>query len=154
MYFDRARVVLIFLALLSLPFSALADVQITGMTDFNFGTWISGTQNIENTGLCVCDDTGATRYLVTGSGSGGGGAFEVSSGGGDTMEYRVFFQGGTGGFNRLFPGIQETRNNPSPLANCGGVPNAAMRIRFVNAVLNTAIPGNYSGTVTILIEPF
>lgn len=155
------RSFLAFLSILtvSIPLGASSQqAQITDMNDFPFGQY-SGSGSLTQTDGDVCIyQTGGTgsNYRVTASGSGAGGSFQIQSGG-DSVTYEVLWKDsqGTGGtFTNLTAnsGANFTgADNAS--TNCGGSANAALRVYFSSGNLAGAVPGSYSGTLTISVEP-
>ena len=150
---------LLLASLLLLPVftpAALAAVRITGFTDFTFGTWSgSGDLVLYDGSLCVYD-SGGGQYKITITGSGSGGAYTIASGA-NTLAYTVGFKAssGTGGtFTAMTSGTRKNFTPPNTASEtCGGVYNAALRLTFAAASLSAAVPGSYSGSVTVLLEP-
>ncbi|MCC6220112.1 MAG: hypothetical protein IT291_02615 [Deltaproteobacteria bacterium] len=139
--------------LLTANSASAQNVQITGLVDFNFGTWNVGTTEQASDGVCIHKSgTGARTYLVTGTGSGSGGDYTIASGANE-LAYTLEWDGGPGGFKSLVPATSKTFSGASRSQTCNGGTNAEMRITFDVADLDAAIPGDYSGSLTLLIEP-
>ena len=134
------------------------QVQITDMDDFSFGGY-SGSGDLTQTDgdICIYQSGGTgTNYQVTASGTGPGGSFQIQSGM-DSISYEVSWkpsQGTGGSFTSVTANSGHSFNGADNAStNCGGSANAALRVHFPNASLSTAAPGNYSGTLTIRIDP-
>jgi hypothetical protein len=129
-----------------------ADVQISGLVDFNFGTWSSGILNLEND-LCVYKSADGSDYRVTATGSGSGGAYQITSGS-NHISYTVAWARKNNAFTTLSSGAASNFDGANQSnTDCSGVMTATLRIQFPEANLQAAVPGNYSGDLTILIEP-
>ena len=145
--------------LLGLPVVALSQqAQITDMDDFSFGQY-SGSGSLTQTDGDVCIyQTGGTgtNYRVTASGTGAGGSFQIQSGG-DSVTYEVLWkdsQGAGGSFTNLTANTGANFSGADNAStNCGGSANAALRVYFSSGNLAGAVPGSYSGTLTISVEP-
>ena len=61
--------------------------RVTNIQDFVFSSWTGQTLRAENE-LCVYSSAGLS-YRITATGSGTGGAFQLTNGGGDTITYQV-----------------------------------------------------------------
>jgi hypothetical protein len=129
-----------------------ADVQVSGLVDFNFGTWSGGNVTLEGD-VCVYKSADGTDYRVTATGSGSGGAYQVTSGS-DDVSYGVAWAKKNNAFTALSNGVASNFDGANQLdTNCSGVMTATLRIQFPETNLQAAVPGNYSGNLTILIEP-
>jgi len=133
------------------PVAEAADMRVSGFIDFNFGTWSSGTLSTSGD-LCVYKSIGDT-YNVTATGSGAGGAFSVADGG-NTVAYTVDWARKSSGFTTLTSGAASNFSGANESStDCGGVMTSTLRINFPDTNLQGAVPGNYSGELTILVEP-
>lgn len=153
MNFYRSTINFLFASLLAFTTSLLADVKISNLDDFNFGLY-SGFGNLnDNDRVCV-NAIPFSRYQITFTGNGPGGAFQVSNGV-DTLDYLVRFRhralnNGT----RVNPGVPLTRRRrASTTLDCINGLNANINIRFRTADLQAANPGRYIGLLTVTVAP-
>ena len=135
--------------------SALANpiVRISGFNDLTLGTW-SGTGDLSDEDpVCVYKSTD-TSYKISAHGSGSGNAFTLSSAG-STIPYEVYFKGSIGSYVQLTSGAIGTSFTAANMVadDCGGLTNATLKVVATATELAKALTGNYSGTVTILLEP-
>jgi hypothetical protein len=131
-------------------------IRITGMADFPFGAY-GGSGDLNNDqNVCVYTNKASGTYRVTGTGSGGGGAFTLAKGG-DTLDYAVYFNDvtGTTGEQPLTAGSalagQSGANTSSQ--TCGGGSSANYHVEILETDLLAVPAGAYSGTLSILVEP-
>jgi hypothetical protein len=132
-----------------------ADVLITSMRNANFGTWDGVGNETKTDGVCVYQSGGNENYLVTATGDGSGGAFNVSdSSSGSTIPYQVKWRNSSNVWTWLTSGIPLATSSANTTAeDCGGAKNAKIRVKFTSSNLENAAPGDYSGDITITIEP-
>jgi hypothetical protein len=137
---------------------AAGTVRITGMADFAFGSWTgTGDMVLADGTLCIYrGGTGGNKYRITASGSGSGGALTVAASS-YTLAYSAGWKntsGTSGTFTNLPRGtaVQFTSGDTAS-QTCSGGWNAAMQITFASADLSSAKMGDYSGVLTILVEP-
>jgi len=131
---------------------ARADVRISNMDNLGLGSWDgSGDVNDEDN-VCVFNDSGP-GYLITASGSGGGGAYELSNGS-EAIQYEVRFKGSSGSFTSIgansshsFSAADETDSS------CGGGTNASIRVTVQESELLKAHKGSYSGSLNVQVDP-
>jgi hypothetical protein len=144
------------LALWALTFfpgvAATQTVKITEMTDISLGTY-SGIGDLQNEDTICIYNLGNSAYRVRASGTGPGGAYQMTGPGGATLPFEVEFRSGAGSFVALthnsftgFTGADTSSNS------CGGTPNATLRVIAREANLLSVVNGSYSGTLTILLE--
>lgn len=119
----------------------------------------------DNDNVCVYSNMsssiGTNDYSVTMTGSGTASAFTLacSSGdcSGDTITYTAFWndQSGTAGETQVTTNTALTNQTGwSNSVDCGAGTNANFRVNFTqNELLNNALAGDYSGTLTIVITP-
>lgn len=132
--------------------SYAAEVQVSGLVNFNFGSWSSGILSLEND-LCVYKSADGSDYRVTATGSGSGGAYQITSGS-DHVTYNVAWAKKNNAFTSLSTGSASNFDGANQSnTDCSGAMTATLRIQFPEANLQAAVPGNYSGDLTILIEP-
>jgi hypothetical protein len=125
-------------------------VRISGVGDLNLGTWMgSGNLNSQDT-LCVYN-LGNANYKIRATGSGAASAFTMAGGGND-LAYEVYFQD-SGAFVQLTSGSYSDFTDANTVADdCGGVDNATLKVVATSAALSSVPAGNYSGTLTLLLE--
>ena len=144
----RLSAAALFFCLLFLwPALALANVRISGFTDAGPDTWSGSGAVTWNDSLCVYNSAG-DGFKVTATGSGTGGAFTLQ--GPQNLTYTVSFKSIslTAGSPQIFgSGAHRTLND------CGGTPNSPLEISISETNLSAAEPGEYQGTLTILLEP-
>ena len=127
------------------------QVQITGFSDIALGSWTGSGDLSSEDGLCVYNSATA-NYRIRASGSGAGNAFSLS-GVGDDVDYEVRFREDPGSYVSLTAHTFQNytgANQVSP--SCSGVDNARLEVRVTAAELSTVPSGNYSGTLTVLLE--
>ena len=134
-------------------FAFAQNVKITGVSDFAFGTWSGSGDMTDTDTLCIYRDSGGDDYSITASGSGAGGSFSVSSGGGN-LSYQIRWRKSGGSFISLNANSGTNFDGAHTASEtCGGVDNAEIEIQFTSGSLEAAIGGSYSGTLTLLIAP-
>ncbi|MFC4296151.1 hypothetical protein ACFO0A_13910 [Novosphingobium tardum] len=131
-------------------------VRITGLADLAFGS-INNFSADASIAQDVCVYSQASGYLVTATGAGPGGAFELASG---SLRLPVEVQwsdspGQTIG-TALSPGVPLA--GPSSAAtqqtcNAGPLTSASLIVLLRAAALGAATSGSYSGTLTLIIAP-
>jgi hypothetical protein len=131
------------------PSATLADVQITKLDDLSFGSW-GGTGNLEQTDQVCVYNTVDANYAVSASTPSG---FFRMNDGGNVLPYEIRFQGSSGGFVEIDNSPTGFTAANTTSANCGGGTNATLKITVTESALSGASPGNYSGTLSLLIEP-
>ena len=138
--------------------AASNKVRITDLSDVNFGVIANlGVDAIRNQSVCLYADTNSYGYNVTASGTGPGGAFELSSGP-RTMSYEVQWSSTSGQGS----GIQLASNVPltgqvsgATHQTCSNGPatSASLIILLRSNVLSSATAGAYNGTLTLVVGP-
>jgi len=131
-------------------------IKISGMADIAFGTY-SGTGDLNgNEDVCVYTNKASGTYRVTGSGTGGGGAFTLQSGG-NNLAYNVYFNdvAGTTGEAALTAGsaLNSQSGASTSSQTCGGSNNANFHVEILSTNLLAVPSGAYSGTLTLVVEP-
>lgn len=143
------------------PAPAFADdkVRITGLSDVSFGT-ITGfaMDSVRSQSICVYSKSPpADNYRVTASGSGSGGAFDLSSGS-NTLPYEVQWSdtsGQTSG-SQLAPNQALTaQHSTAQKDDCtnGPATTASLIIILRSGAVAGAIAGSYTGSLTLVIAP-
>ena len=134
-----------------------AAVLVNQLSDVTFGT-ISNVVADATQAESVCADTGILGglYGVTATGSGSGGAFTLSTGGGATLAYQVQWaatSGQTSG-TQLTSGTALTGQRAS-LLDCtlGLQTDASLIVILRAAALGGATAGSYTGTLQIMLAP-
>ncbi len=163
MSYTKARVRLLMLGLVTLAglpgaVQAQTQVQITRLSDRNFGTISNFTSDISlRRNVCVYSSAPAARYNVTAVGSGTSGAFTIASGP-NTLRYDVQWAGTTGATsgtalsaNVVQGGFTTTAANPT----CSVAPatTATLLVILRNANVTAATAGAYTGTLRLTIAP-
>lgn len=134
------------------PQAHAQNVIITGMDDYNFGTYVVGSGNQQQTQAnCIGKSSGNRNWTGTINGSGVGGAFTLSDGAGNTLPFTVrrtpnpVFLAGV-------PNSANQADNSLPL-DCDGVDNQNFRIDLDAATLDSAPAGTYTGFIDITVTP-
>jgi hypothetical protein len=133
--------------------------QISGLQDVNFGTIPAMVEQSNSQNVVVCSYRGQPNnvgYSVIASGSGSGGAFQLSSGA-DALSYDVQWAdspGQTGG-TMLQTGVPASGfGNAASGHDCGSQPNSAsLTVTIRAADLASAQAGTYSGILQITLVP-
>lgn len=155
---NLAMAVLILPTVLAAPAQA-QTARIGGLEDVNFGTVVAVTDQSNSQNVSVCSMDGLfTRlsYSVMASGTGIGGAFQLTSGA-NVLPYEVRWADApnqTSG-TALQPGVPIAGlGNAASLLACLFEPDtASLTVRLRAADLAAATAGNYSGSLHITITP-
>ena len=156
---SRILVVIGMIVLMVTPTSASAQqARITKLTDVAFGTIANFVTDLSNAqSICVYSTGTSSRYHVTATGSGAGGAFTLASGS-NLLAYEVQWNASpnqtTG--NALNAGIALTGLTSTATASaCGSGPSTSASLIMIirTGALSAATAGVYSGTLTLLIAP-
>ncbi len=140
------------------------QAQISDISDMTLSNWSVGDGAVTLfSNVCIYSSTGS--YKVTATGSGGGNAFTIASGG-NTIPYSVTWNsGGAGNLastgTALTTGVQSATFNNATLAHAtcnGGGANDTARVivGITNNDMNSADSSAtaYTGTLTMLVTPF
>lgn len=130
------------------------QVQITGLTDINLGTWQTGDGALGGaSGACVFTTTG--NYRVTASSSNTTGTnFRMADGFGAFIVYTVQWNDGTLGLQGMTGGTALTgMTGDAVSANCSGGLPAAVTADVTGGQMNAAAQGAYTDTLTLLVAP-
>ncbi len=151
----RTATLLVGLLATTIPLSCLADVRITGFSNFAFGTWV-GSGDLQNSDdLCVYNSA-TSNYQITATGDGVGSAFTLDSSG-IPVAYEVYWNDSTGTSGNVQLTTNSTLHGQSGAntssETCGGSNNANLEIFVPEGSLSTVTAGSFSGTLTILLEP-
>ena len=138
--------------------SAADKVRITSLSDVAFGTIANlGVDAIQSQSVCLYSSSPTSGYNVTGTGTGPGGNFELSSGSG-SLAYEVQWSGSAGQSS----GAQLTPNVPltgqvstatQQTCNSGPATSASLIVILRSSALSSATAGNYIGSLTLLVGP-
>lgn len=135
-------------------------VKITGMADLDFGKYNGDGAESDDQPVCIYSNMEAddNSYMVTATGTGASNSFAIQRQGEGVAAHDIVYtvdfndQSSPGG-ETLDAGVAETgqtgwSNDPS----CGTA-NANYQVTFSQTALLAAPPGNYTGTLTLVIEP-
>jgi hypothetical protein len=147
-------------ALIGAEAPAHANARITGLTDVSFGTINSPTDQSISQSVCVYSAQGFFNplgYSVRATGSGGGGAFTLSSGA-TTLPYEVLWADSpnqTGGTSLMAGAQSPGYGNSALFQTCFLQPqgSASLTVTIRAAQIAAAAAGNYSGVLQITIVP-
>jgi len=148
------------LACLSLWASpAFADkARITGLADVAFGM-IGNLQAdaVRSQSLCLYSSASTNGYNVTASGTGPGGAFQLSSGS-LSLPFEVQWSSSAGQSSgtQLSPNIPFTgqvSTATQQTCNSGPASTASLIVILRSNALTSATSGTYSGTVALIVAP-
>ena len=134
-------------------------VEISGLTDFTFGTLDPATATSTAENVCVWSNTATKGYSITATGSGASSAFTLSNGT-TTLGYGVQWNGLSGqstgtalATNTVATGFVSTAT--SPTCATGAATTASLVVGFTTAQLQAAVGSAtaYTGTLTLLVAP-
>lgn len=144
------------LALICAP-QAVAQVQISGLSDLPLGVW-SGSGDLEGiVDHCVRGPRGG-RYAIEATGVGSGGAFVLLNGPG-SLPFQVDYSDDGGGWSQMSPGVPLTGQRGAPNENqferclAGQTSRQRVRVRVLAQDMGTAVAGSYDGSLTLLVTP-
>ncbi|HEY8593335.1 MAG TPA: hypothetical protein VIL42_10810 [Sphingomicrobium sp.] len=134
-------------------------MQISGLSDFSFGTLDPSTAASSAKNVCVWSNTSTRGYNVKATGSGTGGAFTLSNGS-STLAYGVEWAGSTGQTsgttlttNTALTGLTSTAGSPT----CASAPTttASLIVKFSTAQMQAAAGSAtaYTGTLNLVVAP-
>ena len=126
-------------------------VNLTNVGDLDLGQFSSVAADISaSDDVCVFNSTASYRVTVTSANS----AFELRNGA-DSIPYELTWQDSVAAaasplvHAAAFGGQSGDRSSPT----CGGSTNATFEVTVASADFNSAAPGTYSDTLTLMIEP-
>jgi spore coat protein U-like protein len=131
-------------------------VRITQLSDVAFGTIANLSVNaISSESICVYADTATNGYNVTASGTGPGGAFQLSSGS-SSLPYNVQWSStpSQSSGTQLTPNVAlhgQTSNATQQSCGNGPATSASLIVVLPSAALSSATAGTYSGTLTLVV---
>jgi len=133
-------------------------VRITGLTDVAFGSIANlGVDAVRSESVCVYSSSATSGYNVTATGTGPGGAFELSSGS-VALPFEVQWSGSAGQSS----GVQLSPNVPltgqvstatQQTCNSGPATSASLIVVLRSTALSSATAGAYNGAITLLVGP-
>lgn len=136
--------------------AASNKVRITNLGDVAFGTLANlGVDAVRSENVCLYADTNTNGYNLTATGTGPGGAFELTSGAG-SMNYEVQWSSSSGQSS----GAQLTANVPltgqtstgtHQTCSNGPATTASLIVVLRSSALSSATAGDYNGTLTLLV---
>lgn len=131
-----------------------ATIRISNVSDFTLGLFDGVNDLVGADTMCVYKNAG-NLFGITASGSGGGGAFLLSSGA-QALPYSVTWQD-TLGTATLTAGTQLSGRGNAFTANAtcngGASNNVTVTVRVLASNLSLALPGTYSGVLTLMVAP-
>ena len=136
--------------------AASNKVRITSLSDVALGTIANlGVDGIRSQNLCLFADTAANGYNITATGTGPGGAFQLSAGP-RSMAYEVQWSSASGqnSGTQLSPNVPLTGQVSSATHQvCANGPatSASLIIVLRATALSSATAGTYSGNLTLLV---
>jgi spore coat protein U-like protein len=139
-----------------------AKVQISGLTDFAFGTLDPTTATSTAKNVCVWSNTATKGYNITATGSytgSSGTAFKLSNGTTQLdygVEWAASADQSTGTnltANSVATGFTSTATTPSCAS--GASPTASLMVKFSTAQMQAAVGSAtaYTGTLTLVVAP-
>ena len=132
-------------------------VNISGLSDFNFGQYTGSGDLQADADICIYSNTPTAGYSIRFRGSGASHAMQVDDGSGNTIAYTTNFNPTIGivGNAQAIPNTNYTHTGANTQAvDCSiGGNSGNIQINMLEANLQAAPNGNYTGTLTILVEP-
>lgn len=138
--------------------AASNKVRMTNLSDVAFGTIANlNVDAVRNESLCLYADTSSLGYNITATGTGAGGAFQLSSGAG-SMAYDVEWSSAAGQSSgtQLTPNVPLTGQTSSAThqtCNNGPAATASLILVVRSTALSSAAAGTYGGSLTLLVGP-
>ena len=140
-----------------------ARVQITGLSDFGFGSIEPGAAASTSKNVCVWSNTSSKGYNIKASGDGADGGSNVAfslTNGSTTLAYGVEWAGSSSQAtgtalttNTAAPGFTSTAVSPT----CASAPSttASLIVKFTSAQTLAAVGSGtaYTGTLTLVVAP-
>jgi spore coat protein U-like protein len=134
-------------------------VQISGLSDFAFGTLDPATAASTPENVCVWSNTATKSYNITATGSGASSAFTLSNGS-TTLAYGVQWaasSGATSGTPLAVNTASATFASAATTPGCSSGPSssASLIVGFTTAQLQAATGSAtaYTGSLTLLVAP-
>jgi len=146
------------LLLAGAPPALAQKARIGNLSDVAFGAISNlSTDAVQAQSVCAYTQSATGRYMVTATGSGAGGAFELTSGTAP-LAYEVEWAASAGQSSgaALAPGVPLTGVSSAAsqqTCNSGPPASASLVVVLRAAALGSAGAGSYSGTLSVLIAP-
>jgi len=151
----RAGILTFLVIVFPLTYQAvLADVRISGFQDLALGTWSGSGDRVASTDLCAYNSD-SSSYRITARGTGVANAFilDQNDGPGD-ISYIVHFRRIGDAYVQLSANMSQAFNGAHTTdQNCNDINNATLRVTVEADALGSAMAGQYSGNITLLMEP-
>ena len=134
------------------------QVRVNKLVNAAFGTIANFTiDQTRSQNVCVYTTPLGTRYQVTATGNGTGGAFTLASGA-NTLAYEVQWAATSGQTvgTTLNPGVPLTfLTTTATISGCttGPATSASLITILRTAAIGSARSGNYTGVLTLLLRP-
>jgi hypothetical protein len=129
--------------------------KITGLADIALGAF--GTTDMTgNSDACIYTNTAGGAYHVKVTDDSGTGGFALKTAGGSTVPYTVKWNsaaGTTGNAAVTYNTDLAGTNANTTSQTCAGGKNANVAVNVLATDLTAAAAGNYSTTLSVLIEP-
>lgn len=143
-------------ALSSSAHAANDKARISALADVAFGTVSTSTDTPMSQDVCAYSSSATNGYSVTATGSGGGGAFTLSSGAAQ-LPYDVLWADSVGQPNGTALTTGATASGFISTAGQQGCSNptasATLTVVIRAASLGSALAGSYTGSLQITIAP-
>ena len=155
----RCRALPLLALLLAAPAGAASNkVRISNLTDVAFGSIANlNVDAVRSESLCLFADTNTNGYNVTATGTGPGGAFQLTSGV-QSLAYEVQWSSSSGQTSgaQLSPNVPLTGQISSATHQaCSNGPSSSASLVLIlrSSALSSASAGTYNGTLTLLVGP-
>lgn len=139
--------------------SSADKVRISALSDLSFGVITNfAADSVRSESLCLyAKSPPLDQYRITASGSGPGGAFELSSGI-DRLPYEVQWNdvaGQAGGAPLAANQPLTGQQNTASVDDCskGAATTASLVVVLRSAAVSSASSGTYTGTLTLVVAP-
>lgn len=135
--------------------TAVADIQITHLQDYQFGSIDLRYDSSVEHSLCVRNTSGA-GYTVAVSSTDDGSQFVMRNlGGKSAIPYHIFWSESANAtaYTELKPNMPMQMQNTSALVDCGGSDNANLEIKILASDLHNVSAGQYSTGLEITVAP-
>lgn len=145
-------------ALSPAPAAAADKARLTNLTDVAFGMVANlSADAVRAESVCLYSTSSTNGYHVTATGTGAGGAFELSSGT-SALAFDVGWNSAPGQSSGtlLTPNVPLTgqfSTATQQTCNSGPATTASLIIILRSGALSSAMAGDYSGTLTLVVAP-
>ena len=133
-------------------------VRITGLSDVAFGSIVNlGADASRTQSICLYSGSSTNGYNVTATGSGSGGAFQLTSGS-LSMPFEVQWsssaaQSSGTQLNPSTPLTGQVSTATQQTCSSGPAASASLIVVLRSSALSSAAAGTYAGSLTLLIGP-